>query len=460
MINFQKGGKPMRKLLAVWAAKLATVAGKILGKKSSSTPGVIALKICPSIIKLLIKNVEKDIIVTCGTNGKTTINNLLYTTLTKNGYKVVCNNLGANMLGGIATTLAQSCNIFGKFKADYACLEVDEASTVKVFDHLTPNYMIITNLFRDQLDRYGEIDITADLLKKAIAKAPNVKLILNGDDPLTSRFGIDRSAVYFGVDEQVLPQIDETKEGRYCAVCGNEQSYNYFHYSQLGDYYCTKCGNKRPKLDYAAREVDLKNSLKFTINNNEVIDVNYRGFYNIYNILAVYSVIDMLGTKKTDFSKILGDYKPQIGRMEEINLGKPVILNLAKNPAGFNQAIQTVLQDPRKKDIIVAINDKANDGHDVSWLWDVDFERLKDANMNTLTTTGIRLYDIALRFKYSDVKVDDITFDMKQAILNSLETNSEVCYVLVNYTALFSTQSIMLEIAEKQKNKSDGKAEK
>ncbi len=441
----------MRRILAVWAAKLATLAGRLIGKKSSSSPGVIALKICPSLIKQLAGNIEKGIIVTCGTNGKTTTNNLLYTALTKSGYKVVCNNLGANMLGGIATTLAQSCNIFGKFKADYACLEVDEASTVKVFEHLTPDYMIITNLFRDQLDRYGEIDITVNLLNKAIKKAPNVKLILNGDDPLTSQFGNTYYAKYFGIDEKVLPQIDETKEGRYCTMCGHEMSYNYFHYSQLGDYYCTNCGNKRPELDYFAKDVDLKNSLKFSINNTDLIDVNYRGFYNIYNILAVYSALDMMGIKKSGFSQMLDDYKPQIGRMEEFDLGKPVILNLAKNPAGFNQAIQTVLQDERKKDIIVAINDKANDGHDVSWLWDVDFERLKDANMNSLTTTGIRLYDISLRFKYSDVKVDSINPDMRSAILNTLNTDAEVCYVLVNYTALFSTQTIMLELSEKRK---------
>ena len=134
-----KGTLPMRKLLAVWAAKIASVAGRILGKKSSSSPGLIALKICPNLIKILSRNIEKGIIVTCGTNGKTTTNNLLYTTLRDNGYQVVCNNLGANMLGGIATTFAQACGIMGGLKADYACLEIDEASAVKVFDHLTPD---------------------------------------------------------------------------------------------------------------------------------------------------------------------------------------------------------------------------------------------------------------------------------------------------------------------------------
>lgn len=437
----------MRKLLAVWAAKLASVVGRLVGKKSSASPGVLALKICPDLVSRLRKNIKRGVIVTCGTNGKTTTNNLLNTALQKCGYTTVCNNLGANMLGGIATTFAQACNLLGSFKADYAVLEIDEASARRVFKYIKPDYMLITNLFRDQLDRYGEIDITVDLLNEAIDMAGDVKLILNGDDPLTARFGEDRDAVYFGISEQVLPQTDETKEGRFCAKCGEEQEYNYFHYSQLGDYYCPHCGNKRPHIDYAATDVDLSSSMKFKVGDKQ-IDVNYRGFYNIYNILAVYSAMMTMGIDNVDFNTVLRDYKPQIGRMELIPIGgKPFILNLAKNPAGFNQAIQTVLLDKRRKDVIVAINDLANDGRDVSWLWDVDFDKLGEANLSTLTTTGIRMYDISLRFKYAEVAVDIINPDMKSALKKCLENSeAEVCYVLVNYTALYPTQTTMLEV--------------
>lgn len=436
----------MRKIIAVWAAKLSAAIGKLIGKKSSSSPGVIALKIYPDLIKDLSTNIKKGVIVTCGTNGKTTTNNLLNTALIKCGYTTVCNNLGANMLGGIATAFALSADLKGSLSADWAVLEVDEASARRVFAHIKPNYMIITNLFRDQLDRYGEIDITVDLLNEAIDMAKDVTLILNGDDPLTARFGENRKAKYYGISEKVLPQTDETKEGRFCTKCGAEMKYNYFHYSQLGDYYCEKCGNKRPYLDFEATNTDLSESMKFTVNGSAKIDVNYRGFYNIYNILAVYSAISAMNINTEGFNSVLADYKPQIGRMELINLGKPVILNLAKNPAGFNQAIQTVMLDKRKKDIIVAINDLANDGRDVSWLWDVDFDKLSDENLNSLTTTGIRLYDISLRFKYADIKVDHITQNMKQAITRCLSTDAEVCYVLVNYTALYPTQTTMLEI--------------
>ncbi len=440
----------MRKILAIWAAKLAAIAGGLFGKASSAGPGKIALKICPDIIDRLKGNVKKGVIVTCGTNGKTTTNNIIYSALTKCGYKVLCNSRGANMLSGVATAFALQCDWLGRFQVDYACLEVDEASTVRVFRQIKPDFVVMTNLFRDQLDRYGEIEQTMELIKKAIDMADKPTLVLNGDDPLTASFGIDYdNAVYYGIGEKVLPQVDDVKEGRFCVVCGAEQKYNYFHYSQLGDYYCTNCGNKRPDIDFEAKDVDLSSKLAFTVNAQR-IELNHRGFYNIYNILASYAVLETMGVVKEPFQKLIEDYKPQIGRMEEMNLGKPVILNLAKNPAGFNQAIATVLQDPRKKDVIFAVNDAPSDGQDVSWLWDVDFDKVVHSELNSLSVSGIRRYDLALRFKYSDIKVDNICEDMKSLIEKVLDSDSEVCYALVNYTALFDTEKIMLDIKKER----------
>lgn len=440
----------MRKLIAVWLGKALTVVGKLMGKKSSSSPGAYALKICPDLVKGLEKCVSKGVIVTCGTNGKTTTNNLMASALEAKGYKVICNKLGANMLSGIATTVLQEMNIFGKLKADYACLEIDEAYTPIVFDYVKPDVMVITNLFRDQLDRYGEIDITSDIINKAIAKVPNLKLILNGDDPLCVKFGKNENvtAYYYGISEKVLPQLDDTKEGRFCPMCGAEQKYNYYHYSQLGDFYCPSCGFKRPDIDFDVANVSLASPMKFEINGNKT-EINYKGFYNIYNLIAVYGALNVLGESTDDFGGLLENYKPQIGRMQEYKFSKPVILSLSKNPAGFNQAISTVNTDKRKKDVIIAINDKVNDGRDVSWLWDVDFEKIADENLNTLATTGIRLYDISLRFKYSDIKVDLITEDMSEAVQKALETDSEVVYVLVNYTALYPTEAVLKKLGGK-----------
>ncbi len=445
----------MRKILAIWAAKLSAMLGVALGKKSSSTPGAIALKICPDLIKRLKSNIKNQVIVTCGTNGKTTTNNLLYSALTKCGCKVVCNKLGANMLTGIATSFALDCDIFGRLKADYACLEVDEAYTVKVFEHIQPDLVIVTNLFRDQLDRYGEIDTIMDIMKSAFKKAEYPTLMLNGDDPISSGFGRDYpgEVFYYGIGQEVLTDQGDVKEGRFCAACGKEQKYNFRHYSQLGDFYCPNCGNRRPKIDFEATAVDLNGGLRFSVN-DERFSLNYKGFYNIYNCIAVYGAIKALKISVGSFNDMLGSYKPQIGRMQEIDLGKPFILNLAKNPAGFNQAIETVMQDKRKKDVIIAVNDKPSDGTDVSWLWDVNFEKIADSTLNTLSVLGMRKYDLALRFKYADVKVDIISDDMKFVLEKCMYTDAEVCYVLVNYTMLFSTESIMTEMQkEKERNK-------
>ena len=438
----------MRLILAIVTAKIVAFLSKIKGGKSSSVPGAVALKICPDLIARLSSQVRKGIITVCGTNGKTTTNNLMCSALEGAGYKVVCNKLGANMKNGVATAFALSASIGGKIDADYASIEVDEASTVRVFEYMKPDAMVITNLFRDQLDRYGEIDITINILDKAIEMAGDVTLVLNADDPLCAQFGTRHKVktLYYGISEKVLPQTNDTKEGRFCPICGAQQWYDYYHYSQLGNYRCTKCSFKRPKPDVEVKNVGLMPNMTFEIN-GVPMTLNYRGFYNIYNMIGVYAGLQALGIDTSNFKDLLKSYKPQIGRMEEIMLkGKPVVLNLAKNPAGFNQAIQTVVSDDRKKDAIIAINDNANDGRDVSWLWDVDFEKISTPSLNTLTCTGIRLYDIALRFKYSDVKVDLITKDMKSAILKALDTDTEIVYILVNYSAMYTTEDIMLEL--------------
>ncbi len=446
----------MRKLIAVWAAKLSAIAGRLAGKKSSSGPGTIALKICPDLISQLEGCIKNKVIVTCGTNGKTTTNNLIYNALVKSGYKVVCNNLGANMISGVATAFALECDWLGRLRADYACLEVDEAYTAKVFKYIKPDIVVVTNLFRDQLDRYGEIEALMDIMKGAFKSANEPTLLLNGDDPVSSGFGVGYGGevYYYGISEKVLPQIDDAADGRFCSVCGAEQKYNYYHYSQLGDYFCPNCGNKRPNIDFEAKNVDLKDGLSFSLN-GENISLNYKGFYNIYNVIATFGAISLLGVQTKSFEKALDNYKPQIGRMQEFDLGKPFVLNLAKNPAGFNQAIQAVVQDVRKKDVIIAVNDMPSDGTDVSWLWDVAFESLADENLNRLIISGSRRYDVALRFKYADVKWDVITEDMKSFISScAIAGESEVCYVLVNYTMLFSTENILTELqSEKEKKK-------
>jgi len=448
----------LRRILAIWLTKLAVIAGKIAGKKGSSTPGRLALKIYPNILRDLAKEVSGPIIVTCGTNGKTTTNNLLAAILKSTGKRIVCNYVGANMLEGVVTAFVMSTRFWGKIEASFAAIELDEISTVKVFEHFLPQYIMVTNLFRDQLDRYGEIDITIDVLNRAIEMAKGAELILNADDPLVvSLARKDRKCHFFGVPSKVIDDPDSNiKEGRFCRNCGEELDYQFYHYSQLGMYACPSCDFKRPEAEFDAHNVDLSRGIKMKVQNNEIY-VKYRGFYNIYNILAAYCASSLVKVSLSEINSVLNAYKPQIGRMEEFDIaGKTVVFNLSKNPAGFNQAIRTLLQDGSKKSVVVAINDNAQDGKDISWIWDVDFEELK-GNVYEIATSGIRHHDVYLRMKYEDFDLSHITDygDIESAIKMMLKSDCETLYVLVNYTALFSTQNILKRLETRNNENHD-----
>ena len=227
----------VRFILSIWVCKLLILAGQIAGKKSSATPGVYALKICPDVLRILSKQVKYKTIAVCGTNGKTTTNNTIYKILSDKGYKVCCNRVGENMLSGIVTAFCESANLFGKLDADYASLEMDEAYSVKIFDHLIPDIMVVTNLFRDQLDRYGEVEVTASYLKKALSKSENIELVINGDDPICLTVGKSHKKVRtFGISEASEMKFDKTSECQFCPECKEELKYNYRHYRQLGDF--------------------------------------------------------------------------------------------------------------------------------------------------------------------------------------------------------------------------------
>lgn len=236
----------LRRMIAVWAAKLAEkISVHIFHRQGVTWAGKIALRLDPSILRTLASQVKKDIFIVCGTNGKTTTNNMLCAALEAEGYRVVCNHTGSNMLNGVAAAFALAAGLGGNLKADYACIEIDEASTRRVFPHFKPDYMVLTNLFRDQLDRYGEIDITMNILKKVMQSAPKMKVIVNGDDALSAFLAMDSGNPYvtYGIGQKVMDdsQSHEIREGRFCKKCGALLQYHFYHYSQLGDYACTGC---------------------------------------------------------------------------------------------------------------------------------------------------------------------------------------------------------------------------
>ena len=443
----------IRRIAAIWAAKAAGAGCKLLGRQGVTWAGKIALKIYPPILQELAAEVRKDIFVVCGTNGKTTTNNMLCAALEEEGNKVICNHTGSNMLNGVVAAFALSAGMNGHIDADYACIEVDEASTRHIFTKIKPNYMVMTNLFRDQLDRYGEIDITMNILEEMIRKVPDMKLIVNGDDALSAYLAKDsgNACIYYGISRPVMKnETNEIREGRFCKCCVERLQYSFYHYSQLGDYRCPKCGFKRPTPDFDAEDVKVGDQLSFSVENRRIV-ANYKGFYNVYNILAAYAGIRTAGLKAEHFSDMLKKFNPENGRMEQFRIkGTSVILNLAKNPAGFNQNISAVMQDRSPKDVIIAINDNAQDGIDISWLWDVDFDRFSDESVRSITVSGIRCQDMRLRMKYVDIP-SVLEADVEKAIRDRVEDGTGNLYVLVNYTALFSTRNILKKLEGEHK---------
>ena len=461
----------LRTLLAITAAKAALKACRLTGRPGSTLPGRAAMKIDPHIIAPLAAQIRRGIIVTCGTNGKTTTNNLLCSAIEAQGFHIVSNRLGANMMEGVAAALATAANSFGRLDADYACLEVDEASSVHVLQDLHPDCMIITNLFRDQLDRYGEIDLTMKALEKAIRLAPKMTLVINGDDPLTFYLAKKSGHPYvsFGVSENLTgtetASSNEIRESRFCENCGAPLQYDFYHFSQLGVYRCPSCGFGRPAIDYDASCVRLSPQLSFDIREADAsntpsnssdtqenrsapvrITSPLTGFYNIYNILAVYSALREMHLPTDKFNEALRGFRPQFGRGEIFHIGKNggqrVLLNLAKNPAGFNQNISSMLQDRSPKDLIIVINDNAQDGRDISWLWDVDFDRLADETICSITVSGLRALDMQLRLKYAEIESDPASA-VEEAIDRRLAGGCDNLYALVNYTALYEAHKYL-----------------
>ncbi|MBE7041823.1 MAG: DUF1727 domain-containing protein [Ruminococcaceae bacterium] len=444
----------IRLILAIWACKLTILVSRMLGKKGSSMPGQVALKICPRVMTMLASKVKRDVIVVCGTNGKTTTNTLLATMLEASGHRVVCNKVGANMIWGVCCAFCEKADWLGRLNADFACLEVDEASTVKVFAHIKPDYMVVTNLFQDQLDRYGEVDLTVDFLRRALALSPDTKLILNGDDPVVAQLGEEKGRIsyYVGVDEKVNEDAGEGSEGRFCPFCGKALVYEYHHYSQLGKFACPGCEFRRREPDFRVHGVSLNGGLSFKLTHSgktASFDVDYRGFYNVYNIALSYSGAVMAMGTEPDHQAVLASYQPQTGRMESFVIdGKTVILNLAKNPAGFNQALTTVMADTRQKNILIGVNDNPSDGQDISWIWSVDFERLCDESVKNLVVTGRRADDLMLRMKHGGFAEDKQvkSRDLKEAVQALLAGSGEVSYALVNYTVVFNLQKFLKDM--------------
>ncbi|MBF7083535.1 Mur ligase family protein [Desulfallas sp. Bu1-1] len=460
----------LRLILAVLAAKLVMHISRLLGKgRGSSLPGMLALRICPDLLGHFENQPRTATIMVTGTNGKTTTNNMLAGILEREGYQVVANREGANLITGVATAFIRSSSILGRVRCDYAVLEVDEAAFTGVTKWIKPRLVVIINFFRDQLDRYGELDTTIKNVLAAVKQLPDsTVLILNADDPLVARLARESGyhSKFYGVRpvQELSGNVAYSREAKFCPFCGHALEYNIYLYSQLGDYKCTQCDFARPQPDIEAESVTtgVGGTTAFLNDDKNKWQLNLpvRGMHNLYNALAAFTAAYLLGVKPETAVAGLETYTPATGRMESFRYGsKQVVLVLVKNPTGFNQALSGLLTGEVEQDVMIAINDNAADGRDISWLWDVDFEILTRTpeKFKRFICSGQRAEDMALRLKYAGVSptIIEIENDFSRAVDSALNGESGAVSVLVTYTALWPVEKILSRRAERMKQSVD-----
>ncbi len=428
-------------------------AGIKLFSKSGGTSfaGMLVLKYYPQFLCECGEYIKEKIITITGTNGKTTTSGLISHILENAHQKVIHNLKGANMLTGIANTFALELAPFKKF--DYAVLESDEAYLTKLYDFIKADYLVVTNLFRDQLDRYGELATTAGFIQNAIDKNHDLKLILNADDPLVSAFGKNKNAVYYGF-EDVKYDCNYNKESNapsevFNCSCQEPLEYSKRFFAQQGHYFCRKCGFKRPECSYQATVLVCSNHSILKVKKDGIeyeFKINLVGLYNAYNALAAIALSFELGLNQTEIQHALDSYKSIFGRTEfrTIN-GHQALIQLIKNPTGASEVLKTV---DLNSNILIAINDNYADGRDISWLWDSDFEQLKNAK-KLVVTSGTRAEDMALRLKYAGIPQDKIIIEksLEKAIelVSKSDNKEEKITILPSYTALLTINKLKIK---------------
>lgn len=427
--------------LTLLLARLVSLAIKVLNRSSgTSFVGLMILKFYPDFLKDCQKYINGEIITVTGTNGKTTTSSIITQILENAGKTPVHNAKGANMLTGIVNVCARTIRPFKRF--DCAVFESDEAYLSKLYDFIKADYLLVTNLFRDQLDRYGELDTTAKKIQEAIDKNPDLKLILNADDPLVANFNTNHNTVYFGFEDVEFASETYTSKAPselFHCKCGNVLKYNKRFFAHEGHYYCD-CGYSRPQPQYNAKATIYDDKIGLEIKHENKVynfEFNSIGLYNAYNALGAIALCLENGIDTESIQTALSGYKTIFGRAEKTVLnGHDTLIQLIKNPTGASEVLKTVNKD---SNLLIAINDNYADGRDVSWLWDAEFEALADIQKDIIVS-GIRANDMALRLKYAGVPEDKIKVitplkDAIEYISTKTETGSSIT-ILPTYTVL------------------------
>ena len=448
----------IRYFISFYAAKATILLLKLLRKNATVYPGKLAIKICPDFLGHIQK--PKKLICITGTNGKTTVSNLVTDILRKNGYKVLNNGFGSNVARGIVTTLVTGVNFFGKSKYDIGILEIDERSSKLIYPYINPDYILCTNIFRDSMKRNANTEFILSILNDSIPK--KTKLILNADDLLCSSISPENSRVYFGIDKldtDIKECINIIQDIKTCPKCDTKLEYDYLRYHHIGHAHCPNCGFESPHADYLVTEVDFENK-KIEVNNKDKttkFQLIQTSIFNIYNMIAAISLLSEIGLEEDVIQRSFTELEIVKTRFDEefIN-GKRIIMHLAKgqNPVACSRVFDYVQHETGNKMIILLIDDffdAKESSENVAWLYDADFQLLNHDSIKQILVAGDRYLDTKLRLLLAGIDEDRIAADKEyDKILNYVNLkNIDTIYVLYDMYQSENTNSIKNRLIQK-----------
>ncbi len=423
--------KNIRYYLAFYLAKLSVVALKIIRRDATQFPGKLAITICPNFLQMIEK--PKTIIAVTGTNGKTTVCNMIEDCLRENNYEFIDNQLGSNTNSGIASTFIKGAKLSGKQKKDMAVFEIDERSSIRIYPFMKPTYLICTNLFRDSLMRNAHTEFISSMLTNNIPK--ETKLILNGDDLIVSNLAPDNERVYFGInrldtDTDTCQNI--ARDIIVCPKCDSKLKYEFVRYNHIGRAHCSKCDFSSPKIDYEVTNIDFENK-KMTIRHeekNEVYDIINNNIINIYNMLATITLLRELGLTDEQINPVLKKQKIVDTRYFKETVGKvEVVTQLAKgmNPIACSRAFDYVRKESGNKAVFVLLDDlheAASGSENIAWHYDTDYEFLNDDSIKQILTAGARYLDTKVRLEMADIPMEKVVCQRDEiSLVDKLELN-------------------------------------
>ena len=444
----------IRVILAMLICKALRLASRILHRGGTAMPGRVALKLCPGLLGVLAENVK--VVAITGTNGKTTSARMVEAAFADEGKNYFANRSGANLISGITTEFAMNSTLTGRCRREYAVIECDEAAAVRVFGQLKPRVIVVTNLFRDQLDRYGEVTHTLENIRTAVSAVPDAVLCLNADCSLTSSLALElpNRVVYFGIDKGAASshKATELSDASHCIRCKAEYEYDYISYGHLGGFRCPNCGYARHAADFAVTDIVEQGANGSTVvmsmrGEKRIVSVNLPAMYNIYNAAGAAAAIVEMGLGTDAAVKALSGFKCGFGRMEQFDLGGGTKIMLVKNPAGCNQVVEFLQNIKEKFVLVVCLNDRSADGTDISWIWDVDFEELTalSGRLQRVIVSGDRAADMRIRIKYAGIDDAAIETQTDYAKLVEWIAGQELpVYIMPTYTAMLELREAVI----------------